>query len=64
MIEEQLQEYRLETNGQKIQTPTKTWIDDTEDDLRGMNVRSWLRLCGKSMEWEKRIGQVKTLTEL
>ena len=60
MIVEPLKEPGLETNEQKMTGRLgKRRRDDAEDDLRCMNVRGWIRLCGERTEWKKITDEAK-----
>lgn len=41
----------------------KRWIDDVEEDLTNMKIRSWKRLCNERADRRKIVEVAKTRTE-
>jgi len=40
--------------------PRKRWIEDIEEDIQGMGVRGWRKLCKERAEWKKITEKAKT----
>jgi hypothetical protein len=51
----------METNGQENQRKTKeNWIEDVEEDIQGMGIRGWRKLCKERTEWKRINEKAKT----
>ena len=40
--------------------PRKKWIEDIEEDLKKIGIKTWRRICNNRAEWRKIIEEAET----